>query len=157
MHLSGFLATPFTLSIEFHIVGTRIRGFISNLYGPPRAEQKTAFLDLISYIKAIVEDKSWILGEDFNLIRNLDEKKGGIQNLNSVSNHFNSVINDLNLIDVRTSNGIFTWNNKEMGDRGIACMLDRFLLLGSVMMAGGDLRAVVLPAAGLYHWPISLE
>ena len=75
MHLSGFLATPFTLSIDFHIIGTRIRGFISNLYGPLRDDQKTTFLDLISNIKTIVEDKAWIMGGDFNLIRNLDEKK----------------------------------------------------------------------------------
>ena len=36
--LSGFLATTCTLSAEFHILGTRIRGFISNVYGPPRDE-----------------------------------------------------------------------------------------------------------------------
>ena len=55
------------------------------------------------------------------MIRNPDEKKGGIWNLNSASAQFNVVIDDLNLIDVRTSNGIFTWNNKQTGDRGIAC------------------------------------
>ena len=108
MHLPVFLATPFTLLVDFHVIGTRIRGFISNVYGPLRAKQKTNFLDLISDIKSIVEDKSWILGGDFNLITNLEEKKYGIRNLNSASNHVNVVINDLNLIDVRTSNCIFT-------------------------------------------------
>ena len=91
------------------------------------------------------------------MIRNLDEKKGGIQNLNSASNHFNAIINDLNLIDVKTSNGIFTWNNKQTGDRGIACRLDRFLISELVMMVGGDLKAVVLPSTGSDHCPISLE
>ena len=38
VHLSGFLATPCTLTADFHIIGTRIRGVISNVYGPPRAE-----------------------------------------------------------------------------------------------------------------------
>ena len=38
--LSGFLATTCTLSAEFHILGTRIRGFISNVYGPLREDQK---------------------------------------------------------------------------------------------------------------------
>ena len=32
--LSGFLTTNCTISVEFHILGTRIRGFISNVYGP---------------------------------------------------------------------------------------------------------------------------
>ena len=36
--LSGFLATTCTLSTDFHILGTRIWGVISNVYGPPRAE-----------------------------------------------------------------------------------------------------------------------
>ena len=124
VQLSGFLATPCTLLVYFHIIGTRIRGVISNVYGPPRDEQKPTFLESISDIKALVEDKAWILGGGFNMIRNLDEKKGGIRNLNYASNHFNAIINDLNLIDVRTSNGIFTWNNKQEGDKGIACRLD---------------------------------
>ena len=70
---------------------------------------------------------------------------------------FNAIINDLNLIDVRTSNGIFTWNNKQTGDRRIAYRLDRFFLSESIMMASGNLKVVVLPAAGSDHWPISLE
>ena len=63
---------------------------------------------------------------------------------------------DLDLIDVRTSNGIFTWNNKQSGDRGIACRLDRFLLSESVMMVGGNLRVVVLPMTGSDHWLVCL-
>ena len=93
VQLSGFLATPCTLSTDFHIIGTRIRGAISNVYGHRRDEQKETFLDSISDIKVIVEENAWILGADFNLIRNLDGKKGGILNLNSASNHFNAVIN----------------------------------------------------------------
>ena len=84
-------------------------------------------------------------------------KKGGIRNLNSARNHFNAFINDLNLIDVRNSNGIFTWNNKQTRDRGIAYRLDQFLLLEWVMMEGGDLKVVVFPVASSNHWPISLE
>ena len=86
---------------------------MTNVYGPPRAEQKMSFLESLPEIKEIAEDKSLILGGDFNLIKNLEEKKCGIQNLNPASAHFNDLIEDLNLIDVRTSNGIFTWNNKQ--------------------------------------------
>ena len=125
VNLLGFLATPFSLSAGFHILGTGIKGFFTNVYGPPRAEQKTTFLDLLSDTKEIAEGKSWILGGDFNMIRNLEEKKGGIRNLHPANAKFNDLIDDLNLIDVRTSNGIFMWNNKQDGDRGIACWLDR--------------------------------
>ena len=101
-------------------------------------------------------NRAWIIGGNFNLIRNLGEKKGGIHSLNPASTLFNNTISDLDLIDVRTSNGLFTWNSNQSGDRGIACRLDRFLLLESIMMAGGTLRVVVLPTAGSDHWPITL-
>ena len=60
-------------------------------------------------------------------------------------------------MDVRTNNGTFTWNKKRIGDRGIAFWLDRFMVSESIMMNGGELRAVVLPSAGSYHFPIKLE
>ena len=110
--LLGFLTTTFSILAEFHILGTRIRGFISNVYGPSKVDQKQAFIESITDLKTLAQNRAWIIGGDFNLIRNLDEKKGGIRNLNSTSTPFNNTISDLDLIDVRTSNGIFTWNNK---------------------------------------------
>ena len=60
-------------------------------------------------------------------------------------------------MDVRTNNGTFTWNNKRIGDKGVAFWLDRFLVSESIMMAGGELRVVVLPSVGSDQWPIILE
>jgi len=40
VNFSGFVATPFSHSVEFHILGTRIKGFMTNVYGPPREEHK---------------------------------------------------------------------------------------------------------------------
>ena len=51
VNLSGFIATPFSLSADFHILGTKIKGFMTNVYGPSSAEQKLSFLDLFSVIK----------------------------------------------------------------------------------------------------------
>ena len=67
------------------------------------------------------------------------------------------MIDNLELIDVRTNNDTFTWNNKRMGDRGIACRLDHFLVSESIMINGGDLKVSVFPLAGSDHWPIKLE
>ena len=149
--LSGFFTTICSISTDFHILGTRIRGIITNVYGPPKVDQKEIFIDSLSDLKTIVLNRAWIIGGDFNLIRNLGEKKGGICSLNPASTLFNNTISDLDLIDVRTSNGLFTWNNKQSGDKGIAYRLEKFLLSESVMMAGGTLRAVVLPVAGSDH------
>ena len=38
--LSGFLTTTFSISVEFHILDTYIHGFISNVYGPSKVDQK---------------------------------------------------------------------------------------------------------------------
>ena len=105
----------------------------------------------------MTEGKTWIIGGGFNLIRNMEEKKGGIRQLNPINYSFNEVIDNLELIDVRTNNDTFTWNNKRTGDRGISFLLDRFLVSESIMMNGGELKVSVLPLAGSDHWPIKLE
>ena len=107
-------------------------------------------------IKLELGGKPWILGRDFNLVRNLGEKKGGIQKLNPISEYFNEVIANLELVDVRMTNGTFTWNNKRTGDRGITCHLDWFLVFESIMMAGGELSVVVLPSLSSDNWPLDL-
>ena len=105
-------------------------------------------------LKLASRGKPWILGWDFNLVKNLDRKNGGIRKLNLISEYFNEFIANLELVDVRMTNGTFTWNNKRIGDRGITCNLDWFLVFESIMMAGGELSAVVLPSVGLDHWPL---
>ena len=55
------------------------------------------------------------------------------------------------------TNNIYTWNNKRGGDKGITCRLDSFLISESIKMAGGKVRAVVLPSTGSNYWPIILE
>ena len=37
VHIYNFVATQHSLSATFHIIGTNIRGFLTNVYGPPRA------------------------------------------------------------------------------------------------------------------------
>ena len=76
--LLGFLTTNCTISADFHILDGRIRGSISNFYGPLKVDQKPAFLKSLSGLKNLVQDKAWIMGGDFKLIRNL-HKKGGIR------------------------------------------------------------------------------
>ena len=40
VHLYNFVETQHSLLATFHIIGMNIRGFLTNVYGPPRAEQK---------------------------------------------------------------------------------------------------------------------
>ena len=124
---------------------------MTNVYSPPRAEKKMQFLDSLGMINGMTEGKPGIIGGELNLIRNLEEKKGGIRQLNPINDSFNEVIDNLKLIDVRTNNDNFTWNDKRTGDRGIAYRLDHFLVSDSIMMNEGELKASVLPSAGSDH------
>ena len=38
--LSGFFTTNYIISADFHFLGTRIRGILTNVYGPPKVDQK---------------------------------------------------------------------------------------------------------------------
>ena len=58
------------------------------------------------------------------------------------------MIDNLNLVDVRTTNDNFTWNNKRRGDRDITSMLDHFLVLDSVITNMGEMKSYVLPSVG---------
>ena len=79
-------------------------------------------------LKEWVKEDPWIIGGDFNMIRSLEEKKGGVRTISAATNLFNEFIEELNLVDIGTTNGMFTWQNKRTGDRQIASRLDRFLV-----------------------------
>ena len=93
----------------------------------------------------------WILGGDFNIIRSLEEEKGGIRTLSRVSTTFNKVIEDVHLVDVQTPNGFYTWQNKRLGPRHIASRLDRFLVSESILTGEGEMGAIVMPTADSDH------
>ena len=62
VNLSILLATSFSLSEDFHILGTRVKGFMTNVYGPLKAEQKFLFLDSFSIINKLLRTNhaSWV-------------------------------------------------------------------------------------------------
>ena len=99
----------------------------------------------------------WISGGDFNMIANMEEKKGGRDRTNSDGNLLKNFIINNWLIDIPTSNGIFTWTNKREGIQQIASRLDRFLISDNATYVGGDFSATILPFSGSDHWPIELQ
>ena len=125
---SIFVASRNMLSSYFHILGTSVWGVITNVYGPFQLVMKPTFLEEVHFMKDQVEQAHQLIGGDFNLIHSLEEKKGGIRTLSRLSTSFNMLIEDFNLVDVQTPNGIYTWQNKRSGMRHIASHLDRFLV-----------------------------
>ena len=108
-------------------------------------------------LKEWVDNDHWLIGGDFNIIHYLEEKKGGVRVTSAASTLFNKFIDEVKLVDIRSTNGLFTWKNKRSGERHIASRFDRFLVSESVLAGRGDIGATVLPATRLDHWPICLE
>ena len=128
-----------------------------NIYGPSSFQTKQSFLGFLQWIQGLAGQEPWVLGGDFNLIANLEEKKGGQRALDNFQEAFRECLARGPLVDVETGNGWFTWNNKRGGEHLVASRLDRFLVAENIMHSTGDFMAAVLPANGSDHWPISLH
>lgn len=93
--LTNICASRHLISARFHILGTAVKGVITNVYGSFQLAQKPTFLEEIRNIKEWVGREHWIIGGDFNLIRSLEEKKGGVRTLSNISASFNKLIEEL--------------------------------------------------------------
>ena len=106
--LSNFLATSFSISASFHHIDSGVKWVLTNVYGPSHPWEKSKFLDSLEFLAGWVAQRHWVLGGDFNLITNLQEKKGGTRKLDPTAERFSILIHQLKLVDIRTANGLFT-------------------------------------------------
>jgi exonuclease III len=114
--LDNFLATSHTITASFQFMGSGVQGFITNVYGPQLPVQKALFLDYMSSLGQQINMQHWIVSGDFNMITSLEEKKGGRRHLEQEGEAFSDVIEQLHMVDMKTSNGVFTWNNRRGGE-----------------------------------------
>lgn len=85
------------------------------------------------------------------------EKKGRTRILGRDSISFQNFITNMKLVDMETSIGIITWNNKRGGPTQVASKLDRFMVSEEFLLRGSSITILILPFGGLDHWPIQLE
>jgi len=55
---------------------------------------KSSFLSSLQKLREIMGEGSWILAGDFNMIKDLGEKKGGVCRLDPISHSFQETIQD---------------------------------------------------------------
>ena len=91
------------------------------------------------------------------MITSLVERRGGHKKLYEDNRDFQSLIDELNIVDIETANGNHTWNNKRGGSHQVATRLDHFLIFESIVIQGTMTQATILPSWGSYHWPVSIE
>jgi exonuclease III len=154
--LENFMATRGSITTDYRLIGSDKPGHLTNVYGPATTGEKAAFLRNLDFLAALHQHNKWIIGGDFNIIRSLEEKRGGTRRLEQETSNFNSFIDTHSLIDLDTINGIHTWTNRRSGSHQIACKLDRFLISDSLMMDGTGMEASILDIPGSDHWPIQL-
>jgi hypothetical protein len=79
--LENFLTTKWSITTDYRLIGSNKPGHLTNVYGPASPRDKKAFLRSLSYISSLTQYNRWIVGGDFNIIRILEEKKGGSRRL----------------------------------------------------------------------------
>lgn len=113
--LQDFHATHFLIQATFHLIGTNIHGHLSNVYFPKNPHKKLELLHTLTVLNSNRQFPLWIGGGDFNIITTLEEKQGGRLKLENDSIGFKEFIHSNHLMDIQTSNGIYTWTNKQKG------------------------------------------
>jgi hypothetical protein len=110
--MEKFFTTRWTISTEYRLIGSNRPGFITNVYGPASQRDKITFIHNLEGLSTLTTDRRWILGGDFNMICNLEEKRGGVRRLEVECGNFQYLIDKLGLIDLETQNGLYTWSNR---------------------------------------------
>jgi exonuclease III len=154
--MENFCTTRWSITADYRLIGSDKPGHITTVYGPATPRDKQAFLRSLSHLSSLTQHHKWIVGGDFNIIRSLEEKKGGSRRLDRDSEAFNSLIDDLRLIDIEANNGTHTWTNRRTGMHQIACKLDRFLVSEPLLMDDTAMESTILNRTGSDHWPIQL-
>jgi exonuclease III len=145
MNLIVAEATKHTLSVNMQIIGNTKMILCTNVYGSQMLEEKRRMLLDLEDLKTCSNNLHWILAGDFNIITSLAEKKGGTRRLDRDAEEFSTFIDTTEMVDIRTNNKHFTWNNKRINQHQVATRLDRFLVLESIIMQGLTLDCNILP------------
>ena len=75
-----------------------------------------------------ISSDAWLVGGDFNVILDADEKRGGRPFNPAKATEFGQFISDVNLMDIGFSGARFTWCNNRHGGARIWKRLDRVLV-----------------------------
>jgi hypothetical protein len=79
---------------------------VTNIYGPSQSAQKLPFITWLMNLD-IDDYENWVLGGDFNLIRNPENRNKPGRDLGEM-NLFNKMISDLDLVEIPFSGRNYT-------------------------------------------------
>ena len=79
-----------------------------NVYGPQMADSKRNLLNHIDWFCSLHNESPLIIGGDFNMISNLEDKKRGLNTLSVEDEAFKTMISSCEMVEIQTSSGFFT-------------------------------------------------
>jgi exonuclease III len=95
--LDNFFTTKWSITVGYRLIGSNKPGYLTNVYGPANSRDKQAFLRSLEHQATIIAGNRWILGGDFNMICNLDEKRGGTRGSKGIRSTFSAKLTILAL------------------------------------------------------------
>ncbi len=105
------IVRSFSLTLRLCHQASGVRFFITNVYGPPRWEEKDAFCTKISRLKSECEG-NWVVCGDFNFTKSQEERVGKVWSSKATC-MFNELIFDLALINMPMKNSRYTWSSMQ--------------------------------------------
>ncbi|TYH01220.1 hypothetical protein ES288_A09G040300v1 [Gossypium darwinii] len=130
----------------------RFTGF----YGQTNPSLRQQAWDMLRRVQSMVNE-AWIVGGDFKAILNNSEKEGGRRNPKIQLDEFSNFLEELNLTDVMTCNGWFTWTNNRDGTRLVKERVDRFAISKVAMEMMPFLLANIVRQSKSDHEAIPLD
>jgi exonuclease III len=124
-----------------------------SVYGPVKDNQKQEFLQKL---EVIINDQDipTLIGGDFNLIRQSDEKSTGNANTH-LMDVFNAFVADTELREIRRGGGQYTWTNKQINP--IMVVLDRVFMNTSWESRYPLVKAYSVTRIGSDHNPLVVD
>jgi hypothetical protein len=101
--------TRFQVTVELTYKISNHICYITNIYGPTAHEERAIFTNWLLNFDATPMD-SWIILGDFNLIRSPENRNRDGGDINNML-LFNSIISQLDLVEIPLKGRAFTWSN----------------------------------------------
>lgn len=128
-----------------------------NLYVSILLDEKKYCWDSIEAFLSLHRPENLIIAGDLNVTLDVNEKKGGSIVQDPSREWVEDTILGWDLVDIKPSNGNFTWTNKRLGPGHIAARLDRFLVHSNFLTLGLHGSSKILPNCVSDHKPILLD
>ncbi|XP_058759359.1 uncharacterized protein LOC131632631 [Vicia villosa] len=126
--LSSFKGEGF---LGIHVQWKNHLYYVVNIYSPCDLSRKKILWNDLLACKESFKDGEWIMGGDFNAIKNCGERKGrGVVVNHRESNLFSEFILKSELVDIPCKGNKFSWFS---GDGNSMSRIDRFLLSSNVV------------------------